>query len=362
MFGLFDLKKNNFTGIDFGTSAIKIVELSYKNQKAHLSNYGWVDLGLPIEGAEKEIRLLSFDDKLKIYLQKIVERMKLKSDSVYVAMPGFTGLITLLEFPEMKPAELEKAIQFEAHKYIPTSLNDVALGWEIIAKKDDSNVLVKKGTPGKIQVLLVAAPKKEVARYESIVRNTRLKIKALELETFSLARALVGDDLGVFLIIDIGARATNVILVEKGVVKVNRSIDIGGNEITSTIADSMNISRQRAEILKKENRDLLNSKESSIIMPTLEFVVNESMRIISAYKEKNKDGRIDGIIISGGSARLKGVDEYFTKMLNVQAVIGKPWKRITVDEKLAPIIEKIGTSYSVALGLALRGIEEYKRS
>ena len=363
MFGIFGTKKNYFLGIDFGTSAIKIVELVYKKQKAHLSNYGWVDLSyLSADKKGQELKLLTFDDRLKVYLQNILLKMKPEADAAYVSMPGYTGLITLLEFPDMKTEEIEKAIRFEAHKYVPTTLSEVALGWEIVGKKGDSNILVKKGTPKKIQVLMVAAPKKEVARYEGIVQSTKIKIKTLELETFSLVRSLIGDDLGTFLIIDIGARASNLLLVEKGVIKINRNVDIGGNEITRTISESLNVSPARAESFKKEDKDLLNSKESSIIMPTLEFIANEGRRIANAYKESNKEGIIDSVILSGGSAKLKGTAEYFTKMLGIQAVSGNPWSKIEVDEKMKPVVQRIGTSFSAALGLALRGVEEYKRN
>lgn len=363
MFGIFGIKKNYFLGIDFGTSAIKIVELVYKKQQACLSNYGWVDLSYSsAEQKSKELKLLTFDDRLKVYLQNIILKMKLNADAAYVSMPGYIGLITLLDFPDMKMDELERAIQFEAHKYVPTTLSDVALGWEIVGKKDDSSILVKKGTPKKIQVLMVAAPKKEVARYESIVQSTKINIRALELETFSLARSLVGDDMGTYLIIDIGARASNLLLVEKGIIKVNRNVDIGGNEITRTISESLNVSVARAESFKKEDKDLLNSKESSIIMPTLEFIANEAKRIISAYKENNKDATIDSVILSGGSAKLKGTPEYFTKMLGIQVVLGNPWSKVVVPENMSPIVQRIGTSFSAAIGLALRGVEDYKRS
>ncbi len=363
MFNIFKLNKNYFLGIDFGTSAIKIVELVYKKQKAHLSNYGWVDLSYASNNKRgEELKLLSFDDRLKAYLQNILLKMNPKAEAAYVSMPSYAGLITLLEFPDMRMEEIEKAIHFEAHKYIPTSLKEVVLGWEIVGKKDDSNILVKKGTPRKIQVLMVAAPKKEVSRYENIVQSTKMKIKALELEIFSLVRSLVGDDLGTFLIIDIGARASNLLLVEKGVIKINRNIDIGGNEITKTIPESLNVSLTRAESFKKEDKDLLNSRESSIIMPSLEFIANEAKRIINAYKETNKEGIIDSVILSGGTAKLKGMAEYFTKVLGIQSIIGNPWSKITVDEEIFPITQRIGTSFSVAIGLALRGIDEYKRS
>ena len=122
------------------------------------------------------------------------------------------------------------------------------------------NSLVFPGVAGasqqkKNKILLVAAPKKEIQRYEHLASGVDLSVSAIELETFSIARSLVGDDTGSFFIIDIGARVANIILIEKGIVRANRTIDAGGNEITAAIADSMNISRQRAEtFLLSENR------------------------------------------------------------------------------------------------------------
>jgi len=360
MFGLFESKRNYFIGVDFGTSSVKIVELSYRNQRVNLENYGWVDLGLIPNGENKELKLeTTYENKLKIYLAKIIQKMKLNSDSAFVSLPGFNGLVTLIDFPEMKDHELERAIQFEAHKYIPTSLDEVSLRWDVIGRsKDEEKTELEQK---RIQVILVAAPKKEISRYEKIFDHSGLSIQVIELETFALSRALVREDLGTFLIIDIGARATNIVLVEKGIIKANRNIDAGGNEMTNTIADSLNVSKVRAETLKKEKKDLLNSREISIIIPTLELINNEVLRIISAYKDKNKSGRIDGIILSGGGGKLAGLDKYFSKSIGVNTIVGDPWKRIQFEEKMNPLINNLGSSFSVAIGLAIRGVEEYKR-
>lgn len=361
MLNFFNFKKKSFVGIDFGTSAIKIVELSYRDQKTQLINYGWVDLEVAAGNESREQRLLSVDEKLKVHLANLLKKLKIKTDAAYVSMPAFVGLFVLLELPEMGQDDLEKAVQFEARKYIPNSLNEVSLGWEIVKKGDVARIITEKGATRKMQVLMVAAPKKEVDRYESIVKSVGIGIKALELETFSLVRSLVGDDMGTFLIVDIGARVTNLILVEKSVIKVNRSLSIGGNEITSALAESLNISRPRAEIFKKENRDLFNDKETMVLIPPMEMIVNESLRIAASYLEKTGGGRIASIILSGGSAKIKGLDEYFSRITGIPTILGKPWRKISFDKRLSFAIENIGTSYSVALGLALRGIEEYRR-
>ena len=362
-------KSNHFIGVDFGTSSIKAVELSYKDQKAFLENYAIADMSFLSDKTKNKIG----DEKTSVYEENVVhalealfEKMKTKTKTANISLPGFNGLITIIEMPEMEEEELSKAIQFEAHKYIPVSLDEVSMSWEVIEHIDSSDsVLINKmdnnANSKKIKVLLVAAPKKDIDRYGKFASGAKIKVGAIELETFSIVRSLVGDDPGNFLIIDIGSQATNIILVEKGVIVVNRNIDTGGNEITSAIADSMKISKQRADALKKGDRDFLNNKETALVIPILEFIASEAKRILNLYRTKNRDARIDGILLSGGTSKMKGLEEYFTRLLETKATIGNPWSRVVVNDDAKKLAENLGGSFSVALGLALRGVEEYKR-
>jgi type IV pilus assembly protein PilM len=356
MFKLFGGKAKRFLGIDFGTSAVKVVELTLRGGKVYLENYGWADFDFFVKNNSN---FQSYEEKIKICLKNLTERMKVKPKSAYVSIPGFIGLISLIDFPNMSREEINKAINFEAHKYVPASLKDVSVAWDIVDRKEN---LASEENGSRIQVLMVVVPKKEVIRCENIVKYSDLDIGAIELETFSIARSLVGDDLGNFLIIDIGSRACNIILVEKGIVKVNRNIGSGGNEITSAIAESMNISPERAEILKKQGKDFINSKESMIIFPALEMISSEAARVVSAYKDKIGNVKIDAAILSGGTAKLKGIDTYFSKTLNIETIVGDPWKKIVVNEKILPTVRTLGTTFSAAIGLALKGVEEYKNN
>lgn len=373
MLEFFKTKKNHFVGIDFGTSSIKVVELSYADQKTSLENYGFVDLNL---SNRNNTRTSSFEQTLNDSLKKLLTRMNIKSASSFVSIPGFSGLITIIDLPDMPEDELSKAIQFEAHKYIPSALDEIALSWEVIEKnkdgekdKEDGNIISKlrlRNDPSfkaseKIKVLLVAAPKKDIERYDRLVSGAGLDVSAIELETFSIARALIGDEAGTFIIVDIGSRATNIVLVEKGVIHVNRNIDAGGDEITSAIVDTMNISRPRAEAFKMGDKDILNGKESAIVIPVLDLIVGELRRIITAYKEKNKDAKIESLILSGGTSKMKGIEEYFTGALGEKVRMGNPWRSVVVSSQADPFVRKMGSSFAVALGLALRGVEDYKR-
>ena len=226
-------------------------------------------------------------------------------------------------------------------------------------KKDVSSLLSSNnGASGDVlQVLLVAAPKKEVKRYEDLISRVGLELSALELEVFSLTRSLVGNDSGVFVLIDIGYRATNILLIDQGVVRISRNVDLGGSEFTDVISESLSVTADRAETYKKGSRDFLNAKESSVRFPALDMIISEVERVVATYKKKNPSISINNVILSGGAAHMTGLGPYLSKKLALEVTLGNPWSHIVYDRTLEPFVKNMGTAYSVALGLALRGFD-----
>lgn len=347
---MFGFGKPHFLGIDFGTASIKAVELSIKDSRPVLINYAQVSLEDTL-GKRSLPKGRSFDDEIVLHLRALLSQMKPKSDSAYVAMPAFTGLISLVEFPRMDEEELKEAVRFEAHKYIPSALEDIALSWEVV------NVRSIPNDGEKMEVLLVAALNKEVAHYEYFTKEAGLKLSFLELETFSLARSIVGDEEGLFLVIDIGSRATNLILVENGAVKMSRNIDGGGRDITRALAEGLNITTERAETLKKSGKDFLFAPESALSFPSLQAIAGEAGRMLASYQLKHSGVQCKQIFLSGGVASFTGLAEYYTNILKTPVVKGDPWRNVNYTPHLAENIKELGTSYSVAIGLALCGTE-----
>lgn len=334
-------------GVDFGTSSIKAVVLGVKNKRPTLVNYGEVMLDTL---GQNEIRSQgNYDALVTVYLRSLLDQMKVKTNRAYVAMPSFIGLITMVEFPEMSERELGEAIRFEAHKYIPSPLEEVALSWEIVGERE-------RDGGKRIEVLLVAALNKEVERYESYVKSVNLEMRLLELETFSLVRAVVNGDTGIYLVIDIGSRATNMVLVENGLVKVSRNLDVGGRDVTRAIADNLSIAPDRAEILKKSGKDLLNTPEGRLVFPALQSIGGEASRMMQIFLNQHPEKRIDGIILSGGTAELAGLPSYYQSLLGLPVSVGDPWRHIAYDPKLTEAVKRMGPTFSVALGLALHGV------
>ncbi len=370
MFNFFNGKENRFLGIDFGGSAIKAVELSLENQKVSLMNYAWIDFSG--EQIKEELDSQSISKITEVYLGKLIDKMELKTKNVYASIPGFSGLVNVIEISNIKKEEVENAIEYEAYKYIPVSLDEVYLSWDIldsgeadkkiIQNENVNNNLPEKSEEDKIRVLLVAAPKAEVNKYEELIVKNGLKTAALELDVFSSVRSLIGDDMGNYLLIEIGARTTTIAAIKKGNVIINRNLYVGGNEFTKNISRGMDISWFRAEKYKKEKKDIINTVQAGVNFSALGVISGEAKRILRMFQEKEGVLQMDGIIISGGTAKMIGIVEYFERELGKGVVMGNPWKKVKYEATLETAVREIGPSFSVAIGVALKGVEDYQRN
>lgn len=355
MFG-FSLGRKKVLGIDIGASSIKIVELELRAGKPHLSNYAWMKIP-DISEKNSSVGSNFFETAIPQYIKKITKISEIKTKKAYASIPSFGGLITLIDFPKMTPSDMEQAIKFEAHKYIPTSLDEVVISWEIIKEEKSSEDNLNKN----VQVLLVAASRNKVLAYEKIIKDSNLKLIGIEMENLAMVDSLVGNDLGNFVILDIGYRVCNIIYTEKGIIKANRNIDAGGSDITRVIAKSLGITPERAEMMKVSGKDFF-SLESSLNFPSIDLIIDEISRIIKTLPKKENGSGVDALILSGGTANFNGLENFISKKLGLKTIMGNPFSRVSYDKKVEPAIEKIKSQFSVAMGLALKGIDELREN
>src|SRR3989344_5930449 len=203
MMSFFSRSTKTRLGIDIGTASIKVVELTKDSNRFALTNYGLVEM----EPGDEKLLKLSNQDVVS-GIKEILAKANIKSRDAIASIPSFPTFATTIMMPILSEAEVAKAIQFEARKYIPIPLSDVQLDWAIVNTPKD-----KKGS---MEVFLVAVPKEEVARYQVIMKDVGLNLRALELENFALVRALIGNDLSPLAVVNIGGRSTSILIVENG--------------------------------------------------------------------------------------------------------------------------------------------------
>jgi type IV pilus assembly protein PilM len=374
MFGIHGLSVNYFLGIDFGTSSIKVVEFEYRNGSAYLSNYGCIQIPVKIKKSDFEMKNDSAEHDEKVFLlKKLLREMGVKSKNAHLSMGSYRGLSVLISINDMGEDKIDEIIKAEAIKYIPVSLSEVYLSFDKIPNdtgeylSDDKKTTVATDAPNKNigkkqEILLVAAPKDDVHKYENIIEDCDLKVASFELDIFSTVRSLVGDDLGKFLIVDIGAKITNVVLVHRGIIRISRNINVGGDEITKNIATNLNISWDRAEEFKRKN-DYLKKEGHSVVLPILNLIARESKRVIDLnFSTSNSSKSIDNVILVGGGVDVPGIVDIFTEVLGQSVSIGNPFNKVIIEnDKTRRILDNKSFIFATASGLAMKGIEMHKK-
>lgn len=342
--GLFLKKK--YLGVDIGTASLKAVELENDNGKARLSTYGLTKLPNDIirSSSEKVI------EDLAGALREIVDKANISAKKATTALPGFAVFTHSFDLPRIPENEISKAVLYEAEKFLPRDITEMIIDWEIVEKPNSKTE--------KNKILLTAAPKNLVNRYTKIFKIAGLNLESLETEAFALARSLVGTDKSPVLIIDMGATATDVEIIDHGSPLLTRTVNFGGNAITQSIAGSMNIVFDRAEQFKKDfglAQDKLGGQVPRAIQPVVEAIVKEIKQTFNLFYSQG-GRKIEKIILTGGSAKLFDFDKFLEKLLGINVYVGNPWARVSYPEELEPMVKEIGPDFAVAIGLAMREI------
>lgn len=348
-------------GVDIGTSSIKIVELEKKTGRFELTNYGVFEIKesrtLPQNTDAWQSVLKLPDQEISSGIKELFKKANFNSQDVVTAIPSFTTFATVIDMPYVSNDDLARALPFEAKKYIPIPLDEVVLDWSIVGIND--NQAFAQGTkPSMVEVFLAAVPKDETARYQNIIKNSGLKLQAIELENSALIRALLGNDLSPTVVVNIGGRSTSIIIVNKGYERVSHNYEIGGFEITRAISQSLSISLEKAEELKRKfglkkgDDNIINESMISLI----NMMVFETQKTIANYEETKKE-KISNVILIGGLANMPGFSEYFQEKLNRKVSLGNPFSRLIYPAELESITSELSSIFSVAIGLAMRDVK-----
>ncbi|MEI6843408.1 MAG: type IV pilus assembly protein PilM [bacterium] len=367
------LKKQGDTvlGIDIGSSSIKVVQLRRKNGRALLETYGELALG-PYAGK-------SIGEATNLAPEKIIEALGdlLKEKEVNItthvcgmAVPFSASLMSVIELPAVPIKQLASMVPIEARKYIPVPISEVALDWSLIPKDnnpEDGDNEEKPKTdangnpiPPKIEVLIVALHNDTISRYKDIVAKNSLDATFFEIEIFSTMRSILDQDTNPIMIVDIGATTTKLFIVERGILRSSHMINRGSQSITNSLSKSLGLSVDDAEIIKREKGMLgvangIGIKD--IITITLDYIFTEANHIVLAYQKKyNKN--IKKIVLVGGGSALKGIVDVAKKNFQTEVVGGDPFSKVIAPAFLEKVLKETGPEFAVAVGVALRRLQE----
>ncbi|OGE81345.1 MAG: hypothetical protein A2826_02200 [Candidatus Doudnabacteria bacterium RIFCSPHIGHO2_01_FULL_43_23] len=363
MFSFFS-KQKSAIGLDISENTLRILQLQKTKDGIFPVAFFEQNLkkGIIEDGNVKNAEELS---------KNIVKAMrrpaygKFDSQYVVISLPDSKSFVRVISVPKMSEEEAKETVPLEAEQYIPVSIDQVYLDFEILDK-------ISAHSPDKMEVVIMATPITLADGYLDAIKNSKLKPVGLELESVAVVRSLIENDKKVdaTLVLDMSASRTNLIIYDQGSLQFTSSLPVAGNNMTSQIAQRMTVTLEEAEKIKQQN-GLLGLKSGKqikeILDPPLRSLVEAIKNSINFYQEHSDGSRnINKILLSGGGSKLKGLREYLNSQLKPVGQIsgdfveiGDPWINVLDSKsgKVPPISKLDSVSYVTSIGLALRGLD-----
>jgi len=365
----FSPKGESVFGIDIGSSSIKVVQLKKKKGKAVLETYGELSLG-PYAGFQIGQATSLPQEKIIEVLNDIIKESNITTKNCGIAIPIKSSIVFTIDMPMFSDKQLNQMVPIEARKYIPVPISEVTLDWFVVPTEDeipdDSSADLpvdeknKKENQKKVRVLIVAIHNDVLTRFSGIVAGAQLNAGFFEIEMFSTARAALEQDSSPVMIFDMGASATKLYIIERGIVRNSHIISRGSQDVTHSISSALGVAIDKAEKLKLNFGANLPDEDkqiSDIIGLVVDPILSEVNSVLLNYERKyNKN--VTKVVLSGGGSALNGFSEYVSKKINTEVSLALPFSKIETPAFLSETFKKTGGTFSVAIGVALRRLQE----
>jgi type IV pilus assembly protein PilM len=339
-------------GLDIGSSAVKAVELKPAGKGYKVTAFGSepVPPDTIVDGA------IIDGGAVADAIRRLFDSRHIKTREVAASLSGNAVIVKKISLPIMTEAELSESIYWEAEQYIPFDIQDVNLDYQIL---DHGNGPGGKGT---MDVLLVAAKKEKIADYTGVIAQAGRTAVVVDVDAFALQNAYevnYGIQSGqVVALLNAGASATNINIIQGDQSVFTRDVSIGGNAYTEALQKELNLPFEQADHLKRGQAvDGMSFDDAKPVLRAVsENVMLEIQKTFDFFKATAASERIDRIVVSGGASRAEGFTEMLTERFETQVEPFDPFKRVALDAKKFQLDSPatVAPTVAVAVGLALR--------
>jgi len=343
--GWFSGADGDFFGLDIGTTAIRLVQLRVGSSPKALVKYAYVPLTGNIALSDSQ----ADQQKLAKAIAQLVKQANVSTRNVAVGIPSSQVFTTVADVERLPSHELAKAISYQADSLIPTPLAESKVDWALIGDSPTDKT--------KQEILLTSVPNKFVEKRLDLLESIGLNVIAFEPDNLAMARALAVPSTGARLLLDVGRRATDLVVVLDGVPHLTRSIPTGVEAIVRAAAQNLNIDEKQAEQFVFKfglSKGKLEGQVLQAISGTIDLLTTEIEKSIKFFQTRYPQTKIDRIIVTGGASVMPEFPLHVANKFGLNVEIGNAWQAVAFSPDRQNELLAISNQFGVAVGLAER--------
>jgi type IV pilus assembly protein PilM len=350
------LNSKSFLAVDFGAGTLKLAEFEQNEAGGlRLRQFGVKALG--IEGALEASR----EGAIVKALQELLAQQNFTAKDINVCAPGFHVFSKFVKLPPVDTSKVTQIIRYEAQQNVPFPLDEVVWDYQILGTSPTNE----------LEVLLVAVKSEIVEGLFRVAEGAGLHLKLVDVSPAALCNAFrynYGDQEGCSMLLDIGAKTSNLLFFEKGKV-YSRSINIGANSITQDFANEAKLKFPQAEAIKLEKGSVglggayeepedpqaaSIAKVARQVMTRLHIQVNQTIQFFRGQQGGSAPQRV---FLSGGASIMPYTAQFFTDKLSLEVDYFNPFRNIEIDPAVnLDELSKYAHSFGEVVGLGLRDL------
>ncbi len=336
----------DFFGLDIGSTAIRVVELRGGGAgNKSLLRYAYVPIDTTISMSDSA----TDRQKLAQAISQLVSQAHLNTKNVVVGVPSSRVFTTIADIDHLPENELAKAVPLQADALIPTPLAESKIDWALLGDSPADKT--------KQEILLTSVPNKFVEDRLDLLESIGLNVIAFEPDNLAMARALAVPQAGAQLILDVGHRSSDLVIMLGDGPRLTRSIPTGVEAIVRAAAQGLNVDQKQAEQFVFKfglSRDKLEGQVFQAINGTVDLLTTEIEKSIKFFQTRYTTSKIERIIVTGGASVIPEFPLYLANKFGINVEIGNAWRGVSFSQDRQNELLAISNQFGVAVGLAER--------
>lgn len=336
---------SDFFGLDIGTTAVRVVQLRGKGSNKTVFRYGKI----PLQQSANKSDVDSLA-QLANTIRELLVQSQVTTRNVVMGLPNTDVYSTVKEFESMKPADLDKTIQFQMDLIIPKGAQDSKIDYAVL------NSEVKDAE--KTDVFFCSVKNDFAQRRLELLESINLNVLAFEPDGIALVRAVSNSNSGqANLIVDVGFNNSDIVITYNNQPRLITSVPVGVSHIIKSVVNSLHVGQDEGQQLIFQTGFQGGQEHQAVgiaIAQTLDVLLIQIKKSISFFINRHPQGNLSQIILCGDVVYIPGLSEFLAQQSNLSVAVGDAWQNVVCPQPLHEELKGLSVNFTVAAGLAER--------